>query len=220
MANKRNVTPTKSNYSILKAELSLAKEGHSLLEQKREVFIVHLSNLVANIKEKRTLLDKQLQKIYRQLALVKLETYGFTFDLLVKNMPQDFVVDVIFRSIMGVPVPQLIIKDSVENQSKIPIGISSTSPAFDELFKGVTNIKKLLVEVAGLESAAWKLAHEVKKIQRRINALENFMIPDTSATLAYIKDTMEEKDRETLFQMKRIKERKKAVVMKGENHDY
>lgn len=210
MANKRNVTPTKSNFSALKAELSLAKEGHGLLEQKREVFIMHLSNLVANIKKKRTLLDQQLQKIYRQLALVRLETYSFSFDLLVKNMPQDFVVDMIFRSIMGVPVPQLIIKESSQNQSKIPIGISSTSPAFDELFKGVTNIKKLLVEVAGLESAAWKLAHEVRKIQRRINALENFMIPDTAATLAYIKDTMEEKDRETLFQMKRIKERKKS----------
>lgn len=202
----KTVTPTKSNLSSLKDELKLAKEGHGLLEQKREVFVVHLNNIMTEIREKRTLLDQRLTDMYRQLALVRLETDRFTLDIIVNNARQDFNAEIISHSIMGVPVPRLVFYDQTpKTGSKIPMGISGTSPAFDKLLTMARDVRKLMAEVAALESSAWKLAAEVKKTQRRINALENFVIPDTNDTIKYIRNILEEKDRETLFQIKRVK---------------
>lgn len=214
------VTPTKSNLSTLKEELNIASEGHGLLEQKREVFIVHLTNLVVEIREKRAILDKMLSDIYRQLALVRLETEKLSLDIIVKNARQDFSAEIIAHSIMGVPVPKLLfIEDRKNSVSKVPMGLSGTSPAFDKLLNLTRDVRRLMADVVALESAAWRLAKEVKKTQRRINALENFVIPDTNDTIKYIKNILEEKDRETLFQIKRVKENSQKRE-KERNNDY
>jgi len=217
---RKNITPTKSNFNLLKGELKLAKEGHGLLEQKREVLIAHLNNLVVIIREKRSSLDKYLLNIYTQLSLVRLETDGFNLEMIVNSAKQDYEVEIIPHSVMGVVVPKLVfLKIELENKSLVPMGISGTSPAFDKLLKFTNEIQSLMAEVAYLESTAWKLAGEIKKTQRRINALENFIIPDTEETMKFIKNILEEKDRETLFQIKRVKEKhhKKKICKKGAN---
>ncbi|MGL5721727.1 MAG: V-type ATP synthase subunit D [Brevinema sp.] len=202
----KTVTPTKSNLSALNDEMKLAKEGHGLLEQKREVFIVHLNSISNEIRTKREQLDKNMADLHRQLALVRLETDRFSLDLIVRSARQDFSAEIIEHSIMGAPVPKLVFYDkAVEQSSKIPMGLSGTSPAFDSLLVMAKSVRKLMSEVASLESTAWRLATEVKKTQRRINALENFVIPDTKDTIKFIRDILEEKDRETLFQIKRVK---------------
>ena len=59
--------------------------------------------------------------------------------------------------------------------------------------------------VAQVEDLAWKLAYEIKKTQRRVNALENIFIPEFREIIKFIQDTLEERERETFFQLKRIK---------------
>lgn len=214
---KKNITPTKSNYSALKSELKLAKEGHGLLEQKREVLIAHLNGLVVTIREKRIVLDEILMNIFNQLSLVYLETDGFNLDMIVNSAKQNYEAEIIPHSVMGVAVPKLIfVQAESKNKSPVPMGISGTSPAFDKLLQLTISVRSIMAEVAYLESTAWKLAGEIKKTQRRINALENFVIPDTHDTMKFIKDILEEKDRETLFQIKRVKEnhRKKEAHKK------
>ncbi|MGL5254465.1 MAG: V-type ATP synthase subunit D [Brevinema sp.] len=202
----KTVTPTKSNLSALSDEMKLAIEGHGLLEQKREVFIVHLNSISSEIRNKRNQLDVAMADLHRKLALVRLETDRFSLDLIVRSARQDFDAEIIEHSIMGAPVPKLIFYDRASSQdSKIPMGLSGTSVTFDSLLVMAKSVRKLMAEVASLESTAWRLASEVKKTQRRINALENFVIPDTKDTIKFIRDILEEKDRETLFQIKRVK---------------
>ncbi|MGL4367837.1 MAG: V-type ATP synthase subunit D [Brevinemataceae bacterium] len=217
---KTNVTPTKSNLSMLKDELKLAKDGHGLMEQKREILIMNLSSLAAEIREKRQSLDKKLSVIFNQLAIVRLETDSLTLDLITNSVNRDYEVTVIPYSIMGVVASKLLFTRSQDNKSSLPtMGISSTGPAFDKLLHLTHGIKELLAEVAYLETVAWRLALEISKIQQRINALENFIIPDTQETIKFIKDILEEKDRETLFQIKRIKEKSRKQNLQKESAD-
>ena len=64
-----------------------------------------------------------------------------------------------------------------------------------------------LDEVAGTRISIIRLAGEVKKTIRRVNALEKIYIPDYAEILKYIQDALEESDREAFFILKLIKER-------------
>ncbi|MGL5955156.1 MAG: V-type ATP synthase subunit D [Brevinema sp.] len=216
----KQITPTKSNYTALAEELSLAKEGHGLLEQKREVLVMNLVNLASDIQEKRLEMDHRLTQIFSLVSLVRLESGSINLNLMCNSIAQDYEVDVLEHSVMGVSVPKLtFIEQRSRNKSQVPIGISGTSPNFDRLLQMTKQIRSLMAEVAYLESTAWKLVTEIKKTQRRINALENFVIPEAQETMKFIKDTLEEKDRETLFQIKRIKEKQQKTLKKEGSHD-
>jgi V/A-type H+-transporting ATPase subunit D len=64
---------------------------------------------------------------------------------------------------------------------------------------------KILTEMAAVRTVAWRLAREVRKTQRRVNALEKLVIPAARETKAYIEASLEERDRESFFSSKLLK---------------
>jgi V/A-type H+-transporting ATPase subunit D len=72
------------------------------------------------------------------------------------------------------------------------------------------------MELAEVENSVYKLAVEIKKTQKRANALENIQIPKYQDIVKYIQDALEEKDREDFFRLKvvkkkRVKKKEKAI---------
>ena len=65
----------------------------------------------------------------------------------------------------------------------------------------------LLAELAELENAVLRLAREVRKTQRRCNALSKLFIPDYRETIAYIMGSLEERERESLMILKLTRDR-------------
>ena len=61
--------------------------------------------------------------------------------------------------------------------------------------------------MASIRTIVWRLAGEVKKTQRRVNALDKMIIPQTSETKKYIESVLEERDRENIFTLKALKNR-------------
>lgn len=59
--------------------------------------------------------------------------------------------------------------------------------------------------MAELENTLINLVEEVKRTQRRINALEQFLIPRYSATVSMISNILEERDREEFVRVKKVK---------------
>ena len=64
-------------------------------------------------------------------------------------------------------------------------------------------------ELAELENSVYKLAMEIKKTQKRANALDKIQIPKYESTIKYIEEVLEEKEREDFFRLKKVKDRKK-----------
>ena len=75
----------------------------------------------------------------------------------------------------------------------------------DDVMASFFELLKLLTEMASIRTIAWRLATEVKKTQRRVNALEKMVIPQTKETKTYIETVLEERERESIFVLKALK---------------
>jgi V/A-type H+-transporting ATPase subunit D len=66
--------------------------------------------------------------------------------------------------------------------------------------------------LARVETAAYKLAMEIRKTQKRANALEKIHIPRLNDQIKFITETIEEKEREDFFRLKIIKKKQNADI--------
>jgi len=75
----------------------------------------------------------------------------------------------------------------------------------DEIVLEFFKLLKVLTELAAVRTIAWTLAREVRKTQRRVNALEKMVIPTARDTKKYIEAALEERDRDSFFTSKLLK---------------
>ena len=89
---------------------------------------------------------------------------------------------------LGVPIPEVSAAKKLE---KIKLGMMNSSPKFDSSSTKFLEVIPLLIEYAQANLTLTRLANEIKKTQRRVNALENIFIPDNEETIKYISDVLE-----------------------------
>jgi V/A-type H+-transporting ATPase subunit D len=116
-------------------------------------------------------------------------------------------VDLKARRVMGVTVPALSIKDPRRPLSARGYGIVGTSPVVDQVSGGFENALRWVTQWAESEAVVRRLAVEVEKTKRRERALDEIIIPRLVESVKYIEFYLEEREREDLFRLKRIRER-------------
>jgi V/A-type H+-transporting ATPase subunit D len=107
------------------------------------------------------------------------------------------------RSSIGVQYPA-ITADRLPLQ---PVGLLGTDSSFDETRRYLADMVVLLARLGEAETALWRLLEEQRKTQKRVNALKYNVIPRYHTTIHFIRSTLEEEDRNTLFQIKVLRER-------------
>ncbi len=113
----------------------------------------------------------------------------------------DFLLD--FRSIMGVTVP--IVDFLSEPDVRPDYGFANTGVELDSAFKQFYSILELIAALARAEGTTFQIANDVRKTQRRVNALNQVLIPAYRQTVKRIELVLEEKEREEFVRTKRIK---------------
>ena len=180
----QNIAPTKSNLLKIKEDLKLSKVGYNLIDKKRTVLIKEMMQQIkeANI----TMGVMNVQDI--SLSIDKSESFQISY-----------------KSIMGLDVPSV----KYEHGTLRPhYGMYMTSPAIDEAIKMFQKIKRLVYRLAETENTVYKLSLEIKKNQKRANALDKIQIPNLEETEKYISEVLEEKEREDFYRLKKIKKKK------------
>jgi V/A-type H+-transporting ATPase subunit D len=81
-----------------------------------------------------------------------------------------------------------------------------TDASFDEARTRLAQLAVLLAQLGEAENALWRLLAEQRKTQKRVNALKYNIIPAYDRTIHHIESTLEEEERNTLFQMKILQE--------------
>ena len=199
---KLNIAPTKSNLLIVKEQLSISKDGYDLLEQKREILVMELMRMVEQVKLLEQKIDSRIKTAYPALKSMLLAVGGDNVERLSHAVKYDFNITeksinaggMSFSSIsVNLPKRDLFYSfmDSFADSDKVMV----------EFFE----LLQLLTEMASIRTIAWRLATEVKKTQRRVNALEKMVIPQTTETKHYIESVLEERERENIFVLKALK---------------
>ena len=90
-------------------------------------------------------------------------------------------------------------------------GLTAGASGADDVLKAFRDALAPIIRLAEVENAVMRLAHEVKRTQRRVHALENRFIPDYEETLEFIADSLAEREREDIVIMKKVKRRRELA---------
>lgn len=202
------VVPTKLNLINTKEFLALARDGRNLLDEKKEVLITNILMVVKEVKRLRSEFDELVREIYRDFIYIK-SILGDEFvynELRCANI-REVEFDIIYKNIIGVIVP--VVK-SMNLRISVDVNFSTFFSSYKlESIKGkFDDLIRKMVEVAEKEAVLWNLIKDLKKTQRRVNALDNVIIPELQQDIKFIIDSLEDRDREVLFQLQRLKGRK------------
>jgi len=201
---KLHVPATKSQLFRLKGQQQIAQDGFELLEQKREILVMELMRMLERVKLLERELDEQVEKAYASLKRMLLAVGRARSAEISSNVKFGFVVHERVQRIAGVTLPSLDVQiPDLEPKYSFMDTYSHCDSTMVEFFE----LLKLVGQMAGIRTVVWRLAKEVKKTQRRVNALEKQVIPDTRETVAYIQSVLEEREREALFIQKQVKSR-------------
>jgi V/A-type H+-transporting ATPase subunit D len=190
----------------LKRDISFAQEGYELLEQKRQILIVELMGLIDKTADAQETVENKLTEAYQSLqkAILTMGRQRVAQVAPAVNIDTDLTLSM--RRIMGVNIPKV----DVEIRDKAPYySLGDTSFWVDESISRFKGVLSDLAALAELRISLMRLAQEVRKTMRRVNALDKIAIPDYQESIKYIEDTLEENERETFATLKIIKERLK-----------
>lgn len=203
---EESITYTKTQLMAAQNSLELSTKGFELLDKKRNVLIMTMMGFI-----------DRAEKIQKKINLIFEEAYGAlqaaNITLGVENVidiansiPQTSQFEVLSRSVMGVEIP--IIKYEKEEIQHY-YSFYHTNSALDEALRKFQKLKYLVYELSEVEDSVYKLATEVKRTQKRANALQNIQIPKYESMVKKIEDVLQEKDREDFFRLKVVKKKQR-----------
>lgn len=198
-----SVSPTRINLIQTKKTLSLAQSGREVLERKRDILLRELRNSIFNAEKAREELTTALSEAYKGLRAANMAKGSETIAnvALGSNKVAEYLID--SKSIMGVPVPT--VKYQGQTDLKPEYGFANTNVALDKAFKQFSSVLELIASLAMAEGTTFQIANDVRRTQRRVNALNHVLIPRYRNTAKWIELVLEEKEREEFVRTKRIK---------------
>ncbi|MBM4039652.1 MAG: V-type ATP synthase subunit D [Planctomycetes bacterium] len=199
---KIDVPPTKSSLLTLQRGLDSAQEGYDLLEQKRQILVLELMGRIEAAKRAQADVDAAMAAAFAALRDAALRSGTEALAREAIGIIRRHRLDYRGRPVMGIDLPAV----AAEHEPPKPEFSTAAGGALsDEVMKRFTAALDAIARLAEVENAVLRLASEVRRTQRRVNALDKIFIPDYKETVAYIEDVLEEREREQFVIMKMAK---------------
>lgn len=198
--------PTKGNLILAKNSLALARQGYELMDRKRNILIRELMQLIDQAKDIQSQIDTTftdaylaLQKANMEIGINNVQNISFT-------VPVEESIRIKTRSIMGTEIP--LVDYNKDDYRHPTYAFYSTKESLDQARLAFLKVKDLTIRLSSVENSAYRLAANIKKTQKRANALKNITIPHYEVLVKDISNALEEKEREEFTRLKVIKRMK------------
>jgi V/A-type H+-transporting ATPase subunit D len=198
------VAPTKTNLLKTRQDLAFARLGHELLDQKRNILVLELLNLVDQAVDFQERVTAALAEAYETLERAVMRMGKLKVAALSSAVNISAEITLKQRRVMGVRLPVVETNFLERAPYFSPMGTSFWIDSSLEEFKEAL---QLMGRLAELKISIIRLAAEVRKTIRKVNALEKIAIPDLEQTVGFIQNRLEENEREMLILMKMVKNR-------------
>ncbi|NEV61866.1 V-type ATP synthase subunit D [Thiorhodococcus minor] len=198
--------PTKNTLLRLKKQVKFLEEGHDLLERKRELLTRLVYERIGEYRELRSQSAAALADAYHCLSITHLRMGSRGIRQAALGAESALKVDILPRRALGVEYPAV----TSERIPLKPVGLLGTDASFDTTRDNLARASVLLARLSEVEIALHRLMEEQRKAQKRVNALKYNIIPLYQRTIRFIQSSLEEEERNTLFQVKLLREKAQA----------
>ena len=199
------IAPTKSNLLTTKEQLAVSTNGYELLEEKREILVRELMSLVEQVKLLEDEIEQAVNEAYPAFKRMLMIDGADQIERISHAIHYDFEMNERVEVVGGMQFETI----EVELPKKeLFYSFLGTYANTDEVIVKFFNLLTLLTQMASIRTIVWRLAEEVKRTQRRVNALDKMIIPQATETIKYIESVLEERERENVFVLKALKKKK------------
>jgi len=203
----RPSSPSRMNLLLLKDQEQAARGALELLRSKREAMARELFAIAEQAVATRGAFSETIRRATWALAV----SLGYEGRADVESAAfaarREIPVSISERSFWGIRVPEIrwqgIVRSADARGYSFPGVASSTQAAAREFEKAL----EAVLEVVAVETRFKKIGAEIGKSTRRINVLNEVILPGLRARMRAILLALEERERENVFRMKRFKGR-------------
>ncbi len=199
-----DVPPTKSSLRRIKEDLTFAYEGYDLLNQKREILAIEIIRHIGEIRKMEAGLSGVLDELYAAYRTAAVEMGSETLTLKSCSERRSYFFHMEFTKLMGLKLPKIRLSFK---RPRVTATLPGTTASYDEAKDKSRKALEVLAEYATITKTIMMLSRDLKKVQRRVNALEKIFIPQREEAKKYISDRIEEMEREEIFVKKLIRQR-------------
>ena len=204
------VKPTRMQLLEIRKKLTLAEKGHKLLEEKRDALVERFFRIIDERNTLRTKVDAQFKTAFSSLIQAQMIMGEEQVASAATTSTSTGTIRFDTENIMGVNIPSMNTEEFTLADQPL-FNFSESCAKLDDSAKEFKEAVSTLLTLADLEGSISSLAVEIEKTKRRVNVLENTLIPKLISTIKYIEMQLEEREREDFFRRKRIK----ALMEKG-----
>jgi V/A-type H+-transporting ATPase subunit D len=202
----QKVKPTKPELDILKKRLKFTVRGKDLLKLKREQLINRLKIVSKNY----FILRSQMKILFMENAKLRDYAYQSIGKRTLKRIStlhtatHNPSVEILYKHDLGLDVPEITLH--LPEMTLPSYSFSKTSLYVDILMKKLQSMIGVLVKLAEVDKTMYQLSHDYKTVQRRIDALDDILIPKLRKQIYLIEDILADETREEFIRMKKIKQ--------------
>ena len=197
-----NTFQTKGNLILAKNALALSKQGFDLMDKKRNILIRELMELISEASDIQNQIDETFSNAYQALQKANIQMGIHQVEQIAKAVPVENSIRIKRRSVMGTEIPKV---EYEKKKQVLAYSFYHTRMSLDEACQQFEKVKELTIHLAEIENSAYRLAYNIKKTQKRANALSNITIPKYEKLSREIQDYLEEKEREEFTRQKVVK---------------
>jgi len=197
LSSLSGVRPTKGYLMDLKRRIGFIERGCEFLKLKRDHLAKELSTSLDILRGRRRILLQSLQEAYRALTAAYISLGPTEVKSQAKSVRRTLELEVLPRSVMGVRYPYVKIQSKPKIEGELDITLSYAA-------EKVLGILEELIQLAEFEARVERIADELGKTNRKVNALENTIIPSYKRIIKLIEDKLDEESLEELVRTKLI----------------
>lgn len=197
MSSLGGVRYTKGFLIEMKKRISFVERGCEFLKMKRDHLAKELRESIDILRGQRGLLVDRLKEVYKLVTSAFLSLGPTEVVSQTRSIRKDLELEVLPLSIMGVLYPMV----KIIRRSDLAVELDLT---IERAAEKLSEILEQLIHLAEFESRTERIADELGKTNRKVNALEDIIIPRYKTTIKFIEDKIDEEGLEELVRTKLI----------------
>ena len=201
------LTATRSELLARRTRLELARRGRDLLEEKRDQLLGEFRKTAGQALAGEGALEEAARDARTALAWAEAVDGPDAIRSAALAGRSTVAIRTRVATVMGVRIADIESASLGRARSDRGTALFATSPHVDRAAERFEVTLELLLEHANRELRLRRLAEEISSTTRRVNALEFVVVPGLEAEASQIQATLDERERQDRFRLKRVKQR-------------